>query len=181
MDDPIFQPYLPTIRHFAQNRLIIRPSKDEDYESLVDMELAIFKELAPGLFRWYNENPGAFKSEFYGLEKQNPEKRIFYTIETPEKEIAGSGGLLRHDPEKKPDVAEISSIYLLKEYRGRKLGKTLVLDLIKKAEKLDYESVYLTTRKEFCAAVSLYKKLGFEKAKKQKYRGKNSVSLELKL
>lgn len=177
----VFEPYKSTVKYFSKNNLIIRPSKDEDFKELVNMMFIIYKELSPRLFRWYKNNPSAFGLEFYGLEGQNSRRRIFYSIENSRKELVGSGGIIQHDPKKKPNVGELSDIYLLKEHRGKGLGKILVQDLIKKARKINFESVYLTTRSEFDIALKLYKSLGFSRARKQKYRSKDSISLELKL
>lgn len=177
----VFEPYKSTVKHFSKNNLIIRPSKDEELKELVNMMFIIYKELSPRLLKWYQKHPDVIESEFYGSENQDYEQRIFYTIENLKNEIVGSGGLIQSEPKKKPNVGELSNIYLLKEHRGKGLGKILVQDLIKKAKKINFESVYLTTISDFDIALKLYKSLGFSKARKQKYRNKDSISLELKL
>jgi len=180
--ESILEPYRSTKKSFAEKNLIIRPSKDDDFEAIVDLMFTIYKELCPPLYYWYKKSPETFKIEYYGPKGQDPKRRVFYTIENLEKQIIGCAGLIQYSPKKIPDKGEISKVYLLKNYRGKGLGRIVVEDLIRKARELDFKSIYLTSRIEFDIAINLYKRLGFKKAKKQRYEeSKNSISLELKL
>ena len=175
----LYEPYSSTKKYFKKKDLIIRPSRNDDLESLIEIKFNIFKELVPRLSSWYKKHPEAFEAEFYGLSHQDPQRRIFYTIENLEKQTVGCGGVIQKEPKKEPNVGELSDIYLLLEHRGKGLGRTLVEDLIRKAKRLDFESIFLTTRVEFDKAVHLYKKVGFEQIKNKKYGSRNSLAFEL--
>ncbi|GEM_PF-6708971 len=169
------------IKKFLEEGLLIRSATDSDLEKITQLKYRIFQELCPRLVQWYNKHPEAFQTEFYGPKKQNPQLRVFYCVETSQKNIVGCGGLTQKEPDKEPKTAEFTDIYLSPEYRGKGLGKTITRDLIKKARELDFQSIFLTTRIEFKAAIGLYKKLGFTQIKNTKYISNNSIALELLL
>lgn len=175
------EPYALTKRHFAHNGLVIRPADASDFNALVEMMFIIYDELCPRLSSWYKNHPEAFETEFHGPRNQDPSKRVFYAIQNSNSRIAGSGGIVQHDPEKAPNIGELADIYLLADYRGKGLGETLVKDLIRKGRKMDFDSIYLTTRLEFEAATRLYQKLGFVEVPNKKYRSSNSLAFELSL
>lgn len=184
---PIF-PYEDTVEKFEQFGLNIRPACDEDLEQIKELKMQIYGEecLSPTLAGWYKDHPEAFEEEFYGPEGQEPEKRAFYIVEDPEEEIfrqplVGCGGLIQKDPEEEPDTGELIDIYLHKDIRGVGLGESLVRDLINSAEDMGFNELFLTTRREFPAANSLYEKLGFERAPNPKYDSDNSFAYEKEL
>ncbi len=176
----IYKPSDETKGLFADNRLLIRPSRDTDLVGIIKLKYSIFAELCPNLVRWYDRHQNAFIDEFEGPHDQDPEKRVFYSVVGSNK-IVGCGGLIQKDPRKEPTTGEITDVYLLGNYRGKGLGKALVSDLVTKAEDIGFEKLYLTTRKEFGAATKLYQSLGFEQVKNDRYSAQSSTAWELKL
>jgi ribosomal protein S18 acetylase RimI-like enzyme len=174
------EPYASTKNKFYKNFLTISPSMESDFEKVANMKLGIYKTLAPTVFKWYKKNPQQLLKEFEGYEGQELGKRVSYIVQDCVSRIVGSGSLIQADPLKNPQLGELGNLCLTKEFRGQGLGEAITKDLIGKARRMNFESIYLTTRTEFEAAVGLYKKLGFEVAKKQKYPGKSSISLEIK-
>jgi ribosomal protein S18 acetylase RimI-like enzyme len=152
-----------------------------DLEDITRMQMRIFEELAPNLVRWYKKHPEAFREGIEGPAGQEPKMWSFYTI-ADDDEVVGSGGLVQAKPKTRPDIAELSSIYLLPQYRGKGLGRILTEDLIQKAEELGFSTIFLTTRREFDIARKLYESLGFKPIKNWKYPGSNnSFAYELYL
>ncbi|MHA1198012.1 MAG: GNAT family N-acetyltransferase [Candidatus Heimdallarchaeaceae archaeon] len=58
-------------------------------------------------------------------------------------------------------VAEIKRMYVKPEYRGRGLGKQLIVLLLQKIEEYQFSEIYLDTAPFMEAAHGLYKKMGF--------------------
>lgn len=84
------------------------------------------------------------------------------------------------DPANEPEVAEIQKLYLHRNLRGKGLGKIMMLDMIDKAKDIGFEKIYLTTRKEYAAAIGLYKHLGFVESSEEKYPGASkSIPFEM--
>lgn len=59
------------------------------------------------------------------------------------------------------DSCELKSLYLLKEYQGRKLGYELLQTAVSYAVLAGYQKMYLDTFSTSTRAVSLYEKAGF--------------------
>lgn len=59
------------------------------------------------------------------------------------------------------DSCELKSLYLLKEYHGRKLGYKLLKTAACYAESAGYKRMYLDTFSTSTHAISLYEKAGF--------------------
>ncbi|MXN93157.1 GNAT family N-acetyltransferase [Flavobacterium sp. Sd200] len=59
------------------------------------------------------------------------------------------------------DTVELVKMYVDSSYRGKGIGKLLMLECIEFAKSSGYKNVYLETMPELSAAVSAYKKLGF--------------------
>lgn len=178
---PIFEPYSNTKKAFKKQKLNIIPATEDDLDEIRDLKFAIYDELCPRLANWYRKHMDVFEGEFRGPKNQDPNKRIFYSIRNLEDSLVGCGGLTQKDPQNEPQIGELADIYLLNQFRGKGLGQIMIQDLIKKAVKVGFEGLYLTTRKEFEAATHIYQKLGFKPSKDKKYTSKNSTSWELKL
>lgn len=109
------------------------------------------------------------------LEKLEQENRHYYTEALPAgrhiacfayegEEIVGCGGVCLYSEMPSPDnpngkCAYIMNIYVLPEYRGRKIGKEIVTWLIRQAKNMDINKIYLesTDKGRF-----MYESLGFE-------------------
>jgi putative acetyltransferase len=57
---------------------------------------------------------------------------------------------------------ELVKMYLSPAARGKGLGKHLILKMIEEAKQMGFRTIYLETMHELSAAVSAYKRLGFE-------------------
>ena len=80
-------------------------------------------------------------------------------------EICGCCGIYATEslPE---DYAELSKFYLLKEARGKGIGKQLMLKCIQSAKEMNYKSLYIESLPQFSTAVSMYEKYGFTRIDK---------------
>lgn len=170
-------------QYFGEYGLQIKVANANDLPNLIPVMFAIYEELAPRLVPWYQKNPSAFEEEFFGPEGQDSEKRVFFIIKDIHSgRIVGSGGLVQANPADSPTTGELTDIYLSKEYRNKGLGRSLVSELIEKAMALGFHNLYLTTRVEFVAAISLYKSFGFKQVPNKKYpESKNSLAFNLRL
>ncbi|MDF1665925.1 MAG: GNAT family N-acetyltransferase, partial [Planctomycetota bacterium] len=76
----------------------------------------------------------------------------------PELGIIGTCALLQQEP----GVFELTKMGVLESARGLKVGEKLLVHVLKEAEKLDLDFLYLLTNEDCKAAIHLYEKLGFE-------------------
>ncbi len=83
---------------------------------------------------------------------------FFGVIEDPEGKIIGTFGLLEHEP----GVSEIRKMYLLKEARGKGIGKFMLTFLLNKSKELGFSKAMLETASPLVEAIGLYEKYGFE-------------------
>ncbi len=63
---------------------------------------------------------------------------------------------------KENDALFLSKIYILKNYRGRKIGKTAMQFIYDKAKSMNCNKVVLTVNKHNSNSISAYEKLGFK-------------------
>ncbi|MBV9961618.1 MAG: GNAT family N-acetyltransferase [Parafilimonas sp.] len=59
------------------------------------------------------------------------------------------------------NCAELAKFYLLKEARGKGIGKQLMLQCFQFAKETGYTSLYIESLPQFSTAVSMYEKYGF--------------------
>ncbi|MBB6500069.1 GNAT family N-acetyltransferase [Pedobacter cryoconitis] len=84
-----------------------------------------------------------------------------YFVATEGGQILGGAGV--YPSEGLPaDTVELVKMYLVPEHRGKGLGKMLMQKCMALAGELGYKNIYLESMPELAAAVSAYKKLGFE-------------------
>lgn len=83
----------------------------------------------------------------------------YWVVEYQGKIIGGSGIF---PTEGLPDgYVELVKLYVLNEFRGKRIGKKLIEMCIDKARELGYKKMYLETMPELDQAVGLYESLGF--------------------
>ena len=58
-------------------------------------------------------------------------------------------------------MCELRKMYLLREYRGRGLGKRMLEDAIARAKQMGFREMVLETASELVEAIALYKSYGF--------------------
>ena len=73
-------------------------------------------------------------------------------------QIIATGGLCRINDES----AEIRKMYILKEHRGKGLGKFILTELIKIAKDFGFDRLELETAEVLTEAIGLYRKYGFQ-------------------
>lgn len=81
----------------------------------------------------------------------------FVVVEKQDGNIIGTGGLFYL----RPKVCELRKMYLLKETRGKGIGKQLMDYLLAEAHKLGFERIELETASVLKEAISLYTRYGF--------------------
>jgi len=62
-------------------------------------------------------------------------------------------------------ICELRKMYLLPEYQGRGLGRSMMDDALKQARELGYAEIILETNTLLDKAIRLYSKFGFEEYK----------------
>lgn len=84
-----------------------------------------------------------------------------YYVATDHGRIIGGCGI--YPTKGLPDgMSELVKLYLISEYRGKGIGRELMLRSIAFAKEWGYDSLYLETMDELSSAIQLYKDLGFE-------------------
>lgn len=81
----------------------------------------------------------------------------FVVVENTEGQILGTGGLFYL----RPKVCELRKMYLLKETRGKGIGKQIMDHLLAQAHNLGFERIELETASVLKEAISLYTRYGF--------------------
>ncbi|MBI4853659.1 MAG: GNAT family N-acetyltransferase [Acidobacteria bacterium] len=82
---------------------------------------------------------------------------IFVVLENENNKIVGTGGLFYL----RPGVCELRKMYLLKETRGKGVGKQMMDYLLAKARELSFKRIELETASVLVEAISLYTRYGF--------------------
>ena|SRR3989338_138370 len=177
----IYEPYQRTVDKFSKEGLIIRSAERSDLEGLINMKRNIIKELVPDLSKWY-KNDEILAEEFYGPVDQDSEKRVYYVAEdSKNKNLVGSIGLVQYNPLYNPSIGHLVNNYLTLENRGKGLGNIMLWDIIKKARKMKFSMIHLSTHPEFEDAQALYRKYGFQIVKNVAKRRDKPVEYELVL
>ncbi|HLP80289.1 MAG TPA: GNAT family N-acetyltransferase [Acidobacteriota bacterium] len=166
-------------RILTRHDLSIRPDmRKSDPESVRQLMLESFKAYdLNSLVIWYGRNPESFLKEYVGA---NQERRVGRIIEDKRRNVVGSGCIIQHCA-KKPDLAELSKVYIDPKYQGRGIGKALVTYLLTHAKSQGFTSVYLSTRIEFAIALRMYEHMGFVRIPHPYYSSPKSVAMQLDL
>lgn len=108
----------------------------------------------------------AYLNEIVGGEKQRTQYVKYNTLEDihdvvvlyDAEEPIGCGSFKFYEE----GVAEVKRVYLKEQYRGKGLGKYLMIELEKQAAKKGYKQLILETGKPLTEAMRLYEHLGYE-------------------
>jgi len=79
------------------------------------------------------------------------------------------------------DICELRKMYLLKEMRGRGLGKFILNTAIKTAEEKHFKKIILETISPLTVAIALYKQYGFKEVKPKEINERVDRAFELDL
>ena len=91
--------------------------------------------------------------------------------------IAGTFGLFALNM----DTCELRKMYLLKEIRGRGIGKFILNTAIKTAEEKHFKKIILETISPLTVAIALYKQYGFKEVKPKEINERVDRAFELDL
>ena len=92
-------------------------------------------------------------------EKNERDFILGYFVDT---ELVGITGFIQYKNIKTRHKAYIWGVFVYEAYRGRKIGESLLRICISRAQKLGLEKVLLGASHTSDAAISMYKKVGFE-------------------
>ncbi len=101
----------------------------------------------------------------------------FRVIETADGKLVGCGGLLPTSA----DELELRKMYLLPEFRGRGLGKRLLVELIEYARQRQVARITLETATDLKEAIALYQAFGFVPYSRANLAGRCDQAWELHL
>jgi len=101
----------------------------------------------------------------------------FRVIEAADGTVVGCGGLLPLSP----DELELRKMYLLPEFRGRGLGKRLLVELIEHARQRQVARITLETATVLKEAIALYQAFGFVPSSRANLAGRCDQAWELRL
>ncbi|TKC01785.1 GNAT family N-acetyltransferase [Pedobacter cryotolerans] len=137
----------PTIRP-------IQPKDDAAIGELIKAVLTEFKANKPGT-AYFDESTNHLSTLF------TLPNSAYWVVEEDGK-IIGGGGIF--PTEGLPaDICELVKLYLHQSARGKGLGVALMDKCFEQAKTFGYKKIYLESMPELNQAVSLYKKLGFER------------------
>lgn len=126
------------------SKFVLRMMTEEDVPQVAAIEKEAYRD------RW---------SDFAYLSELRDNKLAFYLVLSPaddEQKVAGYGGLWVI-----LDEGHITKVTISQEYRGQKLGKELLLSMLKMAKLKGAARVTLEVRVSNKPAVGLYHKMGF--------------------
>jgi putative acetyltransferase len=130
----------------------IRLATNQDKEEIQKIVFGVLSEY--GL----KNDPLGTDSDLNDIEKNYIEKGgTFVVVENDSNQILGTGGLFYL----KPGVCELRKMYLLKETRGKGIGKKMMDYLLAKARELGFERIELETASVLKEAINLYIHYGF--------------------
>lgn len=135
--------------------MLIRNIVAEDNSEIADIirnSLLEFNAAKPGTV-YFDESTNHLSKLF------NTKGSAYFIIEMQD-EIVGGGGYF---PTKglPQNNCELVKMYVSKKFRGKGLGKTLLLKCIEEAKKEGYEKMYLESMPELVYAIAMYAKNGF--------------------
>jgi len=129
---------------------------NSDYECIEQLANAIWREHYIPIIgiKQVNYMLDKFQS-VYAIASQVESGYNYYILSYDENPV----GYLSFIKEKK--ALFLSKIYILKEFRGNKIGKSAMLFIEDKAKEMNCNSIMLTVNKNNVFSISAYKKLGF--------------------
>lgn len=141
--------------HLIENYTLVS-ARNTDSKEIKDVIYSILNEY--GL----KEDEDKTDSDLNNIQKSYTDNNGFFGKILLNNTIVGTIGLFKLD-----DVTcELRKMYLLKEHRGKGLGKILMDTIIQKAKEKNYKKIELETASVLQEAIGLYKKYGFREIEK---------------
>ncbi|NQX81958.1 MAG: GNAT family N-acetyltransferase [Flavobacteriaceae bacterium] len=140
----------------STNHIELRKILAKDNNELAEIIREVLVEQgAPKVGTAY-EDPHLYKMH----ENYEKEKGFYYVALVDGKLVGGCGiGSLSKGNE---EICELQKMYILKKYRGLKIGRNLLIKCLEEVEEYDYKQCYLETMSYMIPAQKLYKSMGFE-------------------
>lgn len=80
-------------------------------------------------------------------------------------EFIGCAGLRKI----KDEISEMKRMYIKKEFRGKGLSKKLIEEIVSRAKKMNYKTIWLDTLPQMKEAITLYLAFGFKEIKPYRF------------
>lgn len=166
-------------------QIIVKKATLSDWKAYKEIRLDALQKNPESFGRAYEEEKDRSESEWKS--KLSDKNRVTLLVLNGD-EVIGLLGIIFESSTRVAHIADIISVYLKEEYRGRGIASQLMKEAIKviKARKIT-KKVKLNVTTNQLAAVNLYKKFGFrivgELQKEMKVNNKfyNSYVMELLL
>ncbi len=97
----------------------------------------------------------------FSMYNQYTDKNSIYYVAILNGKLVGGCGVKRISNIDNDGICELQRMYLLKEARGKKIGKTLIEMCITKAKEFGFNEMYIESFPQMKEAISLYSKNGF--------------------
>jgi GNAT superfamily N-acetyltransferase len=151
--------------------------KKIDSEKDIQIAQQLLREY--GELRCYDIALGDYETEMSGLPGEYAEPKGCFLLAFHENDPVGCVALRRRDDE----VSEMKRLYVKPDYRGRKIGRALVVEVITEAKRKGYRLMRLDTHPWMKEAEALYKSVGFYEIEAYRFNpieGVKFFELELK-
>ncbi len=89
------------------------------------------------------------------------EQGSLYLVALVDGKVVGGGGIAPFNGSR--ELCELRKLFLLPDYRGQGIGKTLMLKCLAFAQSQGYQQCYLDTLASMTSAIALYRAAGFER------------------
>jgi L-amino acid N-acyltransferase YncA len=135
------------------NEVIIRPKKDEDLESVLEV-----------INYYVKNNFAAYSDEPYTpsmIDEWNKKAKVFLVLETGNK-VIGFGFVASFKPHRSCSHVGVLTYFILQEYTGKGLGTKLINQLFSKGKKLGITNflAHISSKNE--GSLNFHKKHGFK-------------------
>lgn len=149
----------------------IRPIEKSDNEAIKGIIFLVSEEYGtydPNSKQGAGAGAGDLEIEDLYNAYNNSYSKYWVIVEENSNKIIGGGGFSKLKNSNDIDqICEMQKVFLLKEYRGKGLGRELVSLIVDSAKKYGYKVMYLESVKQMKEARSLYQKLGFTDLKNE--------------
>ena len=145
--------------------------------------LADNKNLLPTIAKWYFEEWGylnkekTLESEIKNLQAYlNKDKIPLIMLAIADGELLGVAQLKYHEMSIYPEKTHwLGGVYVAKKHRGKGIAKQIILEIIRIAENLHVETLYLQTEN---LSGGLYHQMGWLPVEQVNYHGVNVLVME---